>query len=46
MEMTHSMMAHAELSDKYWAEAVDAAAYIRNCTSISSIKGFKTSYEI
>ena len=33
MEMARSMMAHAGLPDKYWAEAVDAVAYIRNCTS-------------
>ena len=46
MEMAHSMMARAGLSDKYWAKAVDAAAYIRNCTSTSSIKGFKTPYEV
>ena len=42
MEMAHSIMAHAELPDKYWAEAVEATPYIRNCTSISSIKGFMT----
>ena len=46
MEMARSMMAHAGLPDKYWAEAVDAAAYIRNRTSTSSIKGFKTPYEV
>ena len=45
MEMACSMMAHAGLPNKYWAEAIDAAAYIRNCTSTSSIKGFKTPYE-
>ena len=46
MEMARSMMAHAGLPDKYWAEAVEAAAYIRNRTSTSSIKGFKTPYEV
>ena len=25
---------------------MDAAAYIRNCTSISSIKGYKTTYQV
>ena len=46
MEMARSMMAHAGLPDKYWAEAVEAAAYIRNRTSTSSIKGSKTPYEV
>ena len=46
MEMARSMMAHARLPDRYWVEAVDAAAYIRNRTSTSSIKGFKTPYEV
>ena len=41
MEMARSMMAHAGLRDRYWAEAVDAAAY-----TTSSIKGFKTPYEV
>ena len=39
-------MAHAGLPHKYWVEAVDAAAYIRNCTSTSSIKGYKTPYQV
>ena len=42
METAQSMMAYAGLPDKYWAEAVDTAAYIRNRTSTSSIKGNKT----
>ena len=46
MEMARSMMAHAGLLDRYWAEAVDAAAYIRNRTTTSSIKGCKTPYEV
>ena len=46
MEMACSMMVHAGLPNMYWAEAVDAAAYIRNHTNTSSIKGFKTPYEV
>ena len=46
MEMAHSMMACVGLSDKYWAKAVDAAAYISTRTNTSSIKGFKTPYEV
>ena len=38
-------MAYAGLPDKYCAEAVDAVAYIRY-TSMSSIKGFKATYEV
>ena len=30
MESARSMMAHAGLPEKYWAEAVECAAYIRN----------------
>ena len=43
--MARSMMAHAGLPDKYRAEAVDAAAYIRNCTSTSSIKDIRLLYK-
>ena len=46
MDMARSKMAHAGLPDRYWAEAVDAATYIRNLTATSSIKGFKTLYEV
>ena len=43
MKMAWSMMAHVGLSDKYWAETVDAAAYIRNRTSTS---GYKTPLQV
>ena len=46
MDMARSKMAHAGLPDRYWAEGVDAAAYIRNLTATSSIKRFKTLYEV
>ena len=46
METARSMMVHAGLPDKYWAEAVDAAVYIRNRTSTSSIKRNKTPYQV
>ena len=45
MEMVCSKMAHAGLPDRYYAEVVDAVAYIRY-TSMSSIKGFKAPYEV
>ena len=44
--MACSMMTCVGLSDRHWAKAVDAASYIRNHTSISSIKGFKTPCEV
>ena len=42
LETARSMMAHAGLSEKYWAEAVEAASYIRNRTSTSALDGNKT----
>ena len=46
MNRTLMEMAHAGLPDKFWAEAVDAAAYIRNRTRTSSIKGYKTPLQV
>ena len=46
MNRTLMEMAHAGLPDKYWTEAVDVAAYIRNRTSTSSIKGYKTPLQV
>ena len=45
METARSMMAHADLPEKYWAEAVETAAYIRNRTPTTAIKGNKTPLE-
>ena len=42
MESARSMMTHASLPDKYWAEAVEAAAYIRNRTLTTALKGNKS----
>ena len=40
------MMVHARLQDKFWAEAMERAAYIRNRTPTSAIKGNKTPLEV
>ena len=45
MEMAWSIMAHARLPEKYWAEVVDEVSYIKICTSTSSINGYKTPYQ-
>ena len=42
MESARSMLAHAGLPDRYWAEAVAAAAYVRNHTTTTTVK---TPYE-
>ena len=39
------MIVRAGLLDKFCAEAVECAAYIRNHTSTSAIKGNKTPFE-
>ena len=39
------MIAHAKLPNKYWAEAVATAAYIRNRTPTTAIKENVTPYE-
>ena len=38
MESAHSMLSHAGLSNRYWAEAVATSAYIRNRTPTAAIK--------
>ena len=43
MESARSMIAHACLSNEYWAEAVATAAYLKN--RISAIKEGTTPYE-
>ena len=45
-ESARSMMAHAKLSDKYWAEAVACAAYLRNRTPTSALQGSRTPLEV
>ena len=46
LESARSMMFQAGLPDRFWAEAVECAAYIRNRTSMSAIKGNKTPLEV
>ena len=38
-------MAHTGLSEKYWAEAVEIASFIRNRTPTSTLDGNKTPLE-
>ena len=45
MESARSMMAHAGVSNKYWAEAIATGAYLRNRVPSSVIKEGKTPYE-
>ena len=45
MESARSMLAHAGLPDRYWAEAVATAAYLRNRTITTAFKGNMTPYE-
>ena len=45
LETARSMMAHAGLPGKYWAEAVETASYIRNRTPTSALDGNKTPLE-
>ena len=46
LEPAQSMMFHSGLLDTFWAEAVQCAAYIRNRTPTSAIKGNKTPLEV
>lgn len=46
MKTAWSMMACAGLPDKYWAEAVETAAYIRNRTPTTAIKDYKTLWSL
>ena len=45
MEKARSMVAHAGLSKKYWAEAVNTACYLKNRSPCQTLKGGKTPYE-
>ena len=45
VESARSMIAHAGVSNGYWAEAVATATYIRNRTSSSALKHKKTPAE-
>ena len=44
-ESARSMMAHAGVTNQYWAEAIATAAYLRNRAPTSVIKEGKTPYE-
>ena len=46
MESARTMMAQAGLPEKYWAEAVATAAYLRNRTPTGSLKQKKTPFEM
>ena len=46
MESARSMINHAGLPDKYWAEAVECAAYIRNRLPTSALTERKTPFEM
>jgi len=45
MESAHAMLAQAGLPEKYWAEAVATAAYLRNRTVTRALKEKMTPYE-
>ena len=45
METARSMIAHAGLSDCYWAEAVATAVYLRNCVPTMAFNKKITPYE-
>ena len=45
IESARSMIAHAGLPNSYWAEAVAAAAYVRNRTPSNAIEEHMTPYE-
>ena len=45
MESARAMMAQAGLPEKYWAEAVSTAAYLKNRTPTRSVAEKKTPYE-
>ena len=46
MESARSMIDHAGLPDKYWAEAVECAAYIRNRLPTTALREKKTPFEM
>ena len=45
LKSARSMMDHTGLPNRFWTEAVECAAYIRNRTPTSAIKGNKTPLE-
>uniref|UniRef100_A0A1X7U0V5 Integrase catalytic domain-containing protein n=1 Tax=Amphimedon queenslandica TaxID=400682 RepID=A0A1X7U0V5_AMPQE len=45
MESARAMMANAGLPQKYWAEAVSTAAYLKNKVPTRSVAEKKTPYE-
>ena len=45
MESARSMMAHAGLPNRYWAEAVATATYVKNRTPTTAIREARTPYE-
>ena len=45
MESARAMITHAGLPNRYWAEAVATAAYIRNRAPTAAIKSGATPYE-
>ena len=45
VESARSTLSRAGLSNRYWAEAVATAAYIRNCTPTAAFKEDQTPYE-
>lgn len=44
-ESAHTMLHHAGLPKKFWAEAIATGAYIRNRVSTSALNGNITPYE-
>ena len=45
VESARSMIAHAGLSNIFWAEAISTAAYVRNCLPTMVLKENETPYE-
>ena len=45
VESARSMIAHAELSNIFWAEAISAAAYVKNRLPTAALKERETPYE-
>ena len=45
VESARSMIAHAGLSNIFWAEAISCSSYVRNCLPTSALKEGETPYE-
>ena len=45
MESARSMLSHAQLPNRFWAEAIATAAYLRNHSATAAIANGKTPYE-